>query len=146
MAESRRVGAGVGVILLKDGKILLGLRNSNPETADSELHGEGTWTMPGGKIEYGEGFAEAAKREVLEETGILVRSATVICVNTDRNEHAHFVTVGMVGEDFIGDAKVMEPDEIVEWRWFPLGALPGNLFFPSRNMLDCYLAGRISKS
>lgn len=28
--------------------------------ADSELHGEGTWTMPGGKLDFGESFMDAA--------------------------------------------------------------------------------------
>jgi 8-oxo-dGTP diphosphatase len=145
MAEPRRVGAGVGVIMVRDGKILLGLRHTDPEKADSELHGEGTWTMPGGKIEYGETFEEAAAREVLEETGIILRAMTVICVNTDKNEHAHFVTIGMRGDSFVGEAKVLEPDEITDWRWFQLDALPERLFGPSRNLLDCYLAKRVNK-
>ena len=145
MAGLQKVGAGVGVIMLKDGKILLGLRHTDPEKADSELHGEGTWTMPGGKIEYGETLDEAAKREVLEETGIILRSAAVICVNTDKNDYAHFITVGLIGESFVGEPRVLEPDEITEWRWFPLDALPERLFGPSRNMLDCYLAKRVNK-
>ena len=36
----------------------------NPEKASSELHGEGTWTMPGGKMHFHEEFEDAAKREI----------------------------------------------------------------------------------
>ena len=59
-------------MLIKKGKMRLGKRHEDPAKADSELHGEGTWTMPGGKVEYGETFAQGAKRELEEETGITV--------------------------------------------------------------------------
>ena len=66
--KEKKVGVGFGVLLLKDKKILLGKRHEDPEKADSELHGAGTWTMPGGKLEFGETFEQGARREVLEET------------------------------------------------------------------------------
>ncbi|MDH3382157.1 MAG: NUDIX domain-containing protein, partial [Flavobacteriaceae bacterium] len=62
--SSIKVGAGIGIMILKDRKILLGKRHDDPEKADSALHGEGTWTMPGGKIDYGEEPHEGAMREV----------------------------------------------------------------------------------
>ncbi|MFH1111651.1 MAG: hypothetical protein V1712_01105 [Patescibacteria group bacterium] len=40
-------------MVLKDGQVLLGLRNSDPAKAGSELYVAGTWTMPGGKIHFG---------------------------------------------------------------------------------------------
>lgn len=142
---TKKLGAGVGVMILRDDKILLGLRHSDPEKADSELHGEGTWTMPGGKIEFGETFEETVEREVLEETGIKVNKdkLRLISVSNDKNESAHFVTLGFLCEDFEGEAKVMEPDEITEWQWFSLENLPENLFPPSRNVLNNYLSGEI---
>ncbi len=69
------IGVGFGVLLLKDGKMLLGKRHEDPSKASSALHGEGTWTMPGGKLHFRESFEEGAKREVLEETGIKLTSA-----------------------------------------------------------------------
>ncbi len=145
MAGDRRVGAGVGVILVREGEMLFGKRNGDPKKADSELRAEGTWTLPGGKIEYGEDLEEAAKRETLEETGIIVRAARVVCVNTDRNQHAHFITVGLLAESFVGEPKVMEPDEITEWGWFSPESLPEPMFFAARNILDCYLGKRFNK-
>lgn len=136
--EKKKVGVGFGVMLLRDGKILLGKRHSNPEKADSELHGEGTWTMPGGKLEYGESFEEGARREVFEETGIQLGKVALFCVNNDKNEFAHFVTLGFLAQDFEGEPRVMEPDEIVEWKWFALDALPAPMFFPSVNLLRNY--------
>jgi 8-oxo-dGTP diphosphatase len=140
--ENKKIGVGCGVILLKGNRILLGKRHEDPNKADSELHLENTWTMPGGKIEYGESFEEAAKREVLEETGIVLNRVRIICVNNDKNEHAQFVTIGMLAEEFSGDAKVMEPDEITEWRWFDLQDLPKPLYFPSEKLLNNYLQNK----
>ena len=132
------VRGGFGVMVLKDGKVLLGRRHENPEKADSELRGEGTWTMPGGKLDFGETFEEGAKREVLEETGIILKNANVLCVNNDFVKTAHFVTVGMLADEFEGEPQVMEPDEITEWGWFDMEELPFPLFFPTEKMLKNY--------
>ncbi|MEI7961863.1 MAG: NUDIX domain-containing protein [archaeon] len=142
--EKKRVGAGFGVMLLKNNKLLLGKRHEDPKKADSELHGEGTWTMPGGKFEFGETFEEAAARELKEETSIILNKSKVICVNNDKNEHAHFITMGFLAIEFVGEAKVMEPNEITEWKWFEMDKLPTNLFPPSKNLLACYLNKKIA--
>jgi len=136
--EKKKVGAGCGVLIVRDGKILLGRRHFDPAKADSELHGEGTWTMPGGKLEFGESFEDCAKREVAEETGLQLNNLKVICINNDKNKSAHFVTIGLFSDDFSGELKVMEPDEIVEWQWFSLDNLPSPLFPPSVKIIENY--------
>lgn len=136
--KEKKIGVGFGVMILKDREILLGKRHEDPKKASSELRGEGTWTMPGGKLEYGESFEEGAKREVAEETGMVLKNANIICINNDKNEHAHFVTIGLLSTDFIGEAKVMEPDEITEWTWFASKDLPKNIFPPSKKVLENY--------
>ena len=50
--------AGAAVMIVKDGKVLLGKRHDDPEKAGSQLHGEGTWTLPGGKVDFGETIFE----------------------------------------------------------------------------------------
>lgn len=127
-------------MILRDGCVLLGLRNTDPAKADSELHGEGTWTMPGGKIRMGDTFEQTAARELTEETGLMGRSFKVFSVSNDVVPDAHYITVGVLCDDFAGEPKAMEPDEITEWRWFPLDALPANMFPPSRKMTERYLA------
>ena len=138
MEEKKKVGVGIGVMILKNNKILLGKRHEDPENASSLLHGAGTWTMPGGKLDFGETFEEGAKREVLEETGIKLNKVNVFCVNQDMVETAHFITVGLFSDNFEGDAKVMEPDEITEWHWFDLKDLPNPIYFPSAKVLENY--------
>ena len=136
--ENNNVGVGVGVLILREGKVLLGKRHENPTKASSALKGAGTWTMPGGKLKFGETFEEAAYRETLEETGMKVNKTNVLCINNDKIEFAHFITIGLHAADYEGEPKVMEPDRITEWRWFDLEKLPSPLFFPSERVLENY--------
>ena len=135
---------GVGTMILRDNKVLLGKRNSDPEKADSELHGEDTWTMPGGKLHFQEELEDAAFREILEETGIKANKEKlkIISVTNDRVKDAHFVTIGFLCQDFKREAKVMEPDEITEWKWFDLDNLPSSIFFPREKILKKILAAK----
>ena len=142
-SENNKIGVGFGVMLLKENKLLLGQRHSDPSKADSELHGEGTWTMPGGKMQFGESFEECGARELKEETGIDGKNFQVISIANDKVPDAHFITIGLLCNDFDGDARVLEPDEITKWEWFPLDKLPFPLFFPSKNIIDNYLAGKV---
>lgn len=64
--------------VVKDGKILLIRRTKDPY--------KGHWSMPGGKIEFGEHVEEAAIREVIEETGI---KCEVECLRGIANEIIH---------------------------------------------------------
>lgn len=138
-SERKRVGAGIGVILIRSGKILLGKRHSDPNKADSAFKSAGEWCLPGGKLDWGESLEKAALREVKEETGITIKNPEVISVHNFKNKHAHFVTVGLVAHKWKGKAKVMEPDEITEWQWFSLKKLPYPKYFPSFGVIKNYL-------
>lgn len=137
--EIKKVGAGFGVLVIKDNKVLLGKRHEDPEKASSEMSGEGTWTMPGGKLEYGESFEQGAIRELKEETDIVAQEVKVICVENSVGPKAQFVTIGLQAIAFEGEPKVTEPDEITEWKWFELNQLPEKVFPPSKYVLERYL-------
>jgi 8-oxo-dGTP diphosphatase len=132
----KRPGIGFGVMIMNGGKILLGKRHENPEKASSLLHGEGTWTMPGGKLDFGEKLHDGALREVKEETGIDMKAFEVVSITNDIVHDDHFVTVGFKCTDFRGEPRTMEPDEIVEWKWFDMDSLPENTFPPSRKIVE----------
>lgn len=138
MQEKKKIGVGVGVMILKDNKVLLGRRHNDPVKASSRLNGAGTWTMPGGKLDFGETFEIGAKREVFEETGIKIGKIDVLCVNQDMSETAHFITIGLICTDFSGFPQVMEPDTITKWGWFSLDNLPTPLYFPSAKIFENY--------
>jgi 8-oxo-dGTP diphosphatase len=138
---NKKPGVGVGIMILRDEKVLLGKRHGDPKRADSELHGEGSWTMPGGKLHFKEELEDAAFREVLEETGVKADKGKleIISVTNDIVEDAHFVTIGFLCRNFEGEIKIMEPDEITEWRWFELNNLPSPIFFPSEKIIKNFL-------
>ncbi len=136
--EMKYPGVGCAVMLIKDGRVLLGQRHSDPEKADSLLKGEGTWTMPGGGMNFHENPKDCARREAREETGIEVGDLELISVTNDKVHDAHFVTLGFRSTDFQGEPKIMEPDEIIEWKWFNFDEIPDKLFFPTRKILENY--------
>lgn len=140
--DKKKVGAGFGVVLEKDGKILMGLRHLDPDKADSAFRSAGEWSLPGGKLDWGETFEEGAIREVKEETGIDIEDPEVISVHNCKNQHAHFMTVGLSAKKWTGEAKVMEPDEMIEWRWFDLKDLPHPRYFPSFMVIENYLQNK----
>ena len=67
MANYPRVG--VGVIVTKDDRLLLLERKG--------VHGQGTWSTPGGHLEYGESPEACAARETKEETGVEIVNVRV---------------------------------------------------------------------
>src|SRR3989339_718967 len=58
---------GVAVIIIKNGKVLMHKRKNS--------HGDGTWSLPGGHLEFNESLEECAQRETFEETGMKIKKA-----------------------------------------------------------------------
>lgn len=119
------VRVGVVVIIRRQHKILLGLRKGN--------HGGGTWSLPGGHIEFGEEPVEAARREVLEETGLHLGDIhvwrTQPWVNTYFFEsNKQYITLFFESSQIGGEPKVMEPPKCERWEWFRHNELPTPLF------------------
>ncbi|MFD1940262.1 NUDIX hydrolase [Nonomuraea mangrovi] len=55
----------VGAIMVADSGELLLIKRGRPP-------GEGLWSIPGGRVEAGESDEDAVRREVAEETGLVV--------------------------------------------------------------------------
>lgn len=120
---------GVGIFIFRNGKFLMGKRMGS--------HGEGTWSVPGGHLEWGESFADTAKREVLEETGLLIKNIRFGAVTNDifGAEAKHYVTIWMLSDWDGGRERIMEPDKYVEQSWFTFDTLPSPLFLPWEQLL-----------
>ena len=127
--EKERPQIGVGVCVIKDGKVLFGKRKN--------AHGEGSWCFPGGHLEFNESVEDCAKREVLEETGLSIKNLRVGPYTNDifEKENKHYVTLFVVADCDSGEAKLMEPEKCEKWEWFDWDKLPSPLFLSLQNLL-----------
>src|ERR1700733_7279844 len=114
MAENLpRIGSA---LLVRDelNRILLGKRNKDPQ--------RGSWIIPGGKIHAFESIAEAAARELHEETGLIVEVGdhfNVYEIINPPNEHR--IVIYSWGKVVGGEARAS--DDISELKFFELEEL-----------------------
>lgn len=118
------VGVGVAVFVWKDSKFLIGKRIGN--------HGENTWSIPGGHLEFNESWEEAAKREVKEETGLDISTINLVAVTNDIFESAgkHYITIWVEADWVHGEPRITEPDKYIAQEWCDFQTLPEPLFEP----------------
>lgn len=76
-----------------------------------------TWEMPGGNVEAGEPLDEAVRREVWEETGIVIRPLGITGVYYNATKHV--LVVVFQAEYVSGDIRV-QPEEIAEATYIEL--------------------------
>jgi len=124
----RKPKLGVGVLIEKNGKILLGKR--------CEGWANGTWTLIGGKLKPGETYIDGARREAKEETGLEIDDLELITKNEDHIKGITYITFGLKPKIIKGEPKAMEPDEIERWEWFDLKNLPEKMYVPSKKMIE----------
>ena len=81
----------------------------------------GEWSVPGGRVEFGESLAEAVRREMAEETGLDVVVGDVVdWVERISAEH-HFVIVDFTVT--VVDGTLRAGDDAADARWVPIGDL-----------------------
>lgn len=126
---NERPKVGVGVIVMKDGRVLLGKRKN--------AHGEGSWSFPGGHLECNESWEECASRETMEETSATIKNIRFGTATNDifLTEKKHYITIFMLADYDSGDVEVMEPEKCERWEWFLWDQLPQPLFVPICNLL-----------
>ena len=127
MSERPKVGVAVAVFGY-GGCLLMGKRKGS--------NGAGTWSFPGGHLEFGETLEECVRREVAEETGItLLKDIRFVTIaNNVIDEDKHYITIFF--EALTPESpKVMEPDKCEEWRWVDPLRLPHPLFSPVLELL-----------
>ena len=124
-----RPKVGVGVILVKEGTVLL-LKRKN-------AHGEGSWGFPGGHLELNEDFEDCVTREVEEETGMSVTNIRFAGLTNDvfTKENKHYITIFMLCDWKTGEAQIKEPENCSGISWHEWERLPQPLFLPIQNLL-----------
>lgn len=131
-----RIRVGLGVMVFKDGKVLMGRRKSS--------HGEGEYAFPGGHVEFGESFEDCARREVREETGIEIKNLRFLrAMNLKAYPGKHYVDIGMVADWASEEPIVCEPEKCEGWEWYDLDNLPEPLFATVQSYIEAYRTGRV---
>jgi len=101
----------VGAVTMSAGRLLLVQRATEP--------GLGLWSLPGGRVEFGETLAEACVRELFEETGIEgVCGELIGWVERLSDEH-HFVILDFAVTPF-GFEPPRASSDASDARWVPL--------------------------
>ena len=138
--QINRPKIGIGVFIFKDGKFLMAKRMGS--------HGEGSWSVPGGHLEFGESFEDTAQREVLEETSLRIKNLRFGAVTNDyfKDEGKHYVTIWMLSDYESGEAKILEPNKCTDQKWVDFETLPAPLFLPWKQLLDSPFIEEIKKS
>lgn len=116
----------VAVLILNSARdsLLMGLRGRG--------NGKGTWGLPGGKLDVdpfdsrmNESVFSAAKREVVEETGMTVHTVKLAHVELSREEDGRsyrvFIVIATIHE---GSPVIQDPEEVLKLEYIPLPEIP----------------------
>lgn len=126
------VGCGV-LIENEKGDVLLQRRSDT-----------GEWCVPGGALEPGETYIEAATRELSEEVGIKVSGLKLFGLYSGADREIHYpngdvvysLSVIFITRSFTGEISDSD-SEVLEHRFFDKDSIPKELFYPdARPILD----------
>jgi 8-oxo-dGTP diphosphatase len=109
------------------GCVLL-IRRKNPPTG---------WALPGGFVEVGESVEDAVRREIIEETGLTLGEVVQMHTYSAPGRDPRLPTVTVIFAARASGTPVAG-DDAAEARLFPLDALPPDLCFDHRQVLDDY--------
>ena len=131
----QRPNVGIGIIIQNaKGEILVRKRKGSHSPFNS---------IPGGHLEMGETFEIGIKKEVLEETGLIINKPTVIAITnnlrTFKKTGIHHISVNMFTDNVEGTPIVMEPEKCEKWIWIDPKNLPQPHFDASAFAIECYL-------
>jgi 8-oxo-dGTP diphosphatase len=127
MAGESRPGVGVALLIRRGEQLLLVKRRGS--------HGAGTWSPPGGYLEFGERPEECAIREAREETAVDVGDLRFLGITNDIfPEGKHHVTLWFEAGYLSGEPRVAER-EASEIGWFAWTDLPEPRFIPFEHLL-----------
>lgn len=132
---SKDIQACVGVMVWKEGKILLGKRCGK--------HAPGEYSFPGGRMDYMESFENAIKRETKEEAGIEIKNIKFQCIaNINRYSYRHDILTCFVADWDSGEIRTDPEERIGEWNWYDINNLPELIFLPTAILIDSYKTGK----
>jgi 8-oxo-dGTP diphosphatase len=98
-------------------------------------YGKGTWSPPGGHVEFGECVFETAHRETMEEIGVWIDHLDILGFTEDITLDKHYITVWVCTDWASGELKSSDL-EFTESGFFNVDDLPNPLFISFQNLLE----------
>ncbi len=130
MRDSKVSGLGVQVAVMRGHEVLLIQRK------DFEV-----WGLPGGEIEPGETPAQAAVREVAEETGLEVRLTRLVGLYSMPQWTPMDTSIAVFAASVSGGTIKADPKEVMDVGFFPDYKLPQTLMWWHRRRIADALKG-----
>lgn len=125
----RNPGVGAAVVIIDTvGRILMVKRAKGASRA-------GYWSVPAGFVDYGEDVRQAARRELLEETGLIAEIGDVLHVASNFHD-PNKLTVGIWFAGLVTGGVLQAGDDAEEAGYFHLDALPPLAFETDREFLQ----------
>ena len=115
MSPPSRPETSVGAVVVHDRRLLLIERGRGPA--------RGLWSVPGGRVEWGETLAQAIEREVAEETGLRVACGPFIGFVERIGAASHYVILDFWAEVIGDDVSLRSGDDASDAAWIPLDLL-----------------------
>jgi ADP-ribose pyrophosphatase YjhB (NUDIX family) len=118
------------VLIEKQGQVLLVRRVNSPR--------KGLWTLPVGFVDAGEAPAQAAERECLEETGLLIQTVHLLDV-IHRKEHDRGAHILILYQGEIVGGELQAGDDVDKACFFSKESLPPLAFSTTQIIIDRFL-------
>lgn len=127
--------AGVGIFVIDNNKLLMQKRKDNS-----------CWGIHGGVIEVGESVEEAARRELLEETGLIADQLDFFAVFSGKDmtytysngDKVQIISITYICRNFSGTV-LESSDEVSKLQWFEFDSLPENISKPEVKQIKAFL-------
>jgi 8-oxo-dGTP diphosphatase len=119
--------AVAAAVIIRDGRVLIARRKPGQPM-------EGSWELPGGKVEHGETPQQCLERELREELGVVVKAGGIIGSSTHAHDHGTFLVIAVEAQIENGELRPAVHDRIA---WADLEELKGyNLLSADRDLIE----------